>query len=60
MKITKTSDVLKGTDVLEGTINREDEWIILAPRSPWCLKEQYHEDFTVLDQFCAEIITLRL
>ena len=39
MKITKISDVLKGTDVLEGTINgggggRVD---LLAPRSSWCL-----------------------
>ena len=40
MKITKISDALKGTDVLEGTIikrgRQEDEWIFLAPRSPWC------------------------
>ena len=39
MKITKISDVLKGADVLEGTNNGggEDEWIFLAPHSPWCL-----------------------
>ena len=41
MIITKTSDVLKGTDVLEGTINWAGgggggcEWIVLTPRSPW-------------------------
>ena len=25
-----------------------------------CLKEQCHEGFAVLDEFCAKIITLRL
>ena len=40
MKITKISDVLKGTDVLEGTINGEgeDECIFLAPHSPRYVK----------------------
>ena len=41
MKITKISDGLKETDVLEGTINGEgeDEWIFLSPHSPLCLNE---------------------
>ena len=47
------SDVLNGTDVMEETINGEDEWIVLAPRSAWCLiaillrKETNHNNNTL-------------
>ena len=56
MIITKTSDVLKGTDVLEGTINWAGggggcEWIVLTPRSPWSAilfrKETDHTNFVL-------------
>ena len=62
MIITKTSDVLKGTDVLEGTINWAGgggvgcEWIVLTPRSPWSAilfrKETDHTNF-VLNVFLS-------
>ena len=37
MIITLISDVLKGTDVLEGTINEEDEWIRVRELHRYCL-----------------------
>ena len=47
--ITKISDVLKEADVLEGSINRGDEWIVLPPRSPWCLTA-----ILVRKRYCSE------
>ena len=53
MSLFKISDVLKGADVLEGTFNREDECIVLARRSPWCLtaillrNEANHNNFAL-------------
>ena len=39
MKITKISDVLKGQMFWKERLmgEGEDEWIFLAPHSPWCL-----------------------
>ena len=36
------------------------DMILDKVKTPRVLKEQCHEDFAVLGQFCAKIVTLRL